>query len=167
MSLRKTLFFICLILSTLCLAVGYGLGRQWMGTIVAILLGPVWWLSLNHPGSGLPFICLLLSVGLAVVGRLTGSPALWMIFGSTAALAVWDLVLLDAALGNTSLGVPNRQYESQHLRALLLALGFALLAILLGRFVNIQLPFVILLISLALLLFGLDRVFGYIKKVGK
>ena len=164
MSLRKTLFVISLILSTLCLAAGYGIARQWMGTIVAILLGPTWWLARKHPSSGLPFVCLSISVGLAVLGRLTGSPSLWMIFGSATGLAAWDLLFLDSALGNASASGPTRQYENQHLRALLLALGFALCAILLGHFVTIQLPFVVLLLSLAFLLFALDRVWGILKK---
>ncbi|HEX5837420.1 MAG TPA: hypothetical protein VFY26_06290 [Anaerolineales bacterium] len=164
MSLRKTLFVISLLFSTLCLAAGYGIARHWTGMIIAILLAPTWWLARKHPGSGLPFVCLSSSVGLAVIGRLTGSTALWMILGSATALAAWDLLFLDSALGNTSPGAPTRQYENQHLRALLLALGCALLAILVGRFVTIQLPFVILLLSLAFLLFSLDRVWGSIKK---
>lgn len=164
MSPRKTLFVISLLISTLCLATGYGVAQHWLGMIVAILLGPTWWLARIHPRSGLPLVCLSISVGLAVIGRLTGSPPLWMIFGSAAALAAWDLLLLDTALGNTTPGVPTRQYEGQHLRALLLALGSALLAILVGRFVTIQLPFVVLLLSLAFLLFSLDRVWRILKK---
>jgi hypothetical protein len=164
MSPRKTLFVISLLISTLCLAAGYGIARHWLGLSVALLLGPTWWLARKHPGSGLPLVCLSISVGLAVIGRLTGSPPLWMIFGSAAALAAWDLLLLDSTLGNTTPGVPTRRYEVQHLWALLLALGSALLAIVAGRFVTIQLPFVVLLLSLAFLLFALDRVWRTLKK---
>lgn len=167
MPLRKTFFVICLILSTLCLAAGYGITRHWSGMIAAILLGPTWWLARKHPRSGLPFFCLSISVGLAVLGRLTGSPPLWMIFGSTTALAVWDLLLLECAFANTSSVAPARRYEIQHLRALMLALGFAVLAIVLGRFVSLQLPFFVLLISLAFILFALDRIWGFIKKAGQ
>ena len=164
MSLRKAIFVISLLFSTLCLAAGYGIARHWTGMIVAILLGPTWWLARKHPGSGLPFVCLSISVGLAVIGRLTGSPPSWMILGSATALAAWDLLFLDSALGNTSPGAPTRQYESQHLQALLLALGSALLAILVGRFITIQLPFVVLLLSLAFLLFSLVRIWRILKK---
>ena len=164
MSPRKTLFLISLLFSTLCLAAGYGIARHWLGMSVALLLGPTWWLARKHPGSGLPLVCLSISVGLAVIGTLTGSPSLWMILGSAAALAAWDLLLLDSALGNTTPGVPTRQYEDRHLRALLLALGSALLAVLAGRFVTVQLPFVILLLSLAFLLFSLDRIWRILKK---
>ena len=164
MSLRKALFVISLLFSTICLAAGYGTARHWTGMIVAILLGPTWWLARKHPGSGLPLVCLSISVGLAVIGRLTGATALWMILGSSTALAAWDLLFLDSALANTSPGVPTRQYENQHLRALLLALGSALLAILVGRFVTIQLPFVILMLALAFLLFSMDRIWRTLKK---
>ena len=161
---RKTLFLISLLISTLCLAAGYGIARHWLGMSVALLLGPTWWLARRYPGSGLPLVCLSISVGLAVIGRLAGSPPLWMIFGSAAALAAWDLLFLDSALGNTSPGLPTRQYEGRHLRAILLALGSALLAIVAGRFVTIQLPFVVLLLSLAFLLFSLDRIWRILKK---
>jgi hypothetical protein len=161
---RKTLFVISLFFSTLCLAAGYGIARHWLGMSVALLLAPIWWLARKHPGSGLPWVCLSISVGLAVIGTLTGCPPLWMIFGSAAALAVWDLLFLDSALGNTSPGVPTHQYEGQHLRALLLALGSALLVIVAGRIVTIQLPFVVLLLSLAFLLFSLDRIWRILKK---
>lgn len=164
MSPRKTLFLISLLFSTLCLAAGYGIVRHWPGMSVALLLGPAWWFARKHPGSGLPWVCLSISVGLAVIGTLTGSLPLWMIFGSAAALAAWDLLFLDSALGKTAPGVPTRQYEGQHLRALLLALGSALLAIVAGRFVTIQLPFVVLLLSLAFLLFSLDRIWRILKK---
>jgi hypothetical protein len=164
MSPRKALFVISLLISTLSLAAGYGIARHWLGLSVALLLAPTWWLARKHPGSGLPLVCLSVAVGLAVIGRLTGSPPLWMISGSAAALAAWDLLLLDSALGKTAPGVPTRQYEGRHLRALLLALGSALLAILVGRFVTIQLPFVVLLLSLAFLLFSLDRIWRILKK---
>ena len=167
MSFRKTLFVICLIISVLCLAAGYGIAGYWVGAAIAILMAPAWWLAQKDPASSLTTVCLSVSVGLAVVGRLIGCSPAWMIFGSTAALAAWDLVLLDSALGNHSSGEQNHRYENKHLQSLLLALGFALLAIVVGRFVNIQLPFVVLLFSIAFILFGLDRFWGYIKKTGK
>lgn len=164
MSFRKALFVICLMISLLCLAAGYGIAGYLAGAVIAILMAPAWWLAQKDPASSLPTVCLSASVGLAVVGRLIGCSPAWMIFGSAAALAAWDLVLLDSAVGNHSSGEPTRLYENRHLQSLLIVLGFALLAIVLGRFVNIQLPFIVLLLSLAFILFALDRVWGYIKK---
>jgi hypothetical protein len=164
MSFRKVLFVMCLIISLLCLATGYGIAGYWVGAAIAMLMGPAWWLAQKYPYSSLPSACLSMSVGLAVVGSLIGCLPLLMIFGSAAALAAWDLIFLLSAVGNNSSGEQNRRYENRHLQSLLMALGFALLAIALGRFVNIQLPFIVLLLSLAFILFALDRAGDYIKK---
>ena len=96
-----------------------------------------------------------------------GVSPLLMIFGSAMALVVWDLVLLDSAVGNTSVGEQTRQYETRHLRSLLLTLGFGLIATLLGRSLSIQIPFLVLLLFVAFILFALDRIWSYIKKTGR
>ena len=167
MSLRKNLFVICLILSGLCLAAGYGIAGQWIGAVLSILTVPAWLLARKYPSPRLPLVCLLVTVGFAVVGRLVGSPPFLMIFASAVALAVWDLMVLDSALGNTSDGEQTRHYETRHLQSLALALGAGLLAMLLGSFLRIQMPFIVLMLFIAFILFALDRVWGYIKHTGK
>ena len=151
----------------LCLATGYGIAKQWVGAIIAVLLAPAWWLARKHPASPLPFICLLVSVGLAVAGRLIGSPPLLMIFDSAIALVVWDILLIDSALGSHSLIAQTRQYERQHLQSLMLALACGLIAALLGQLLTIQVPSMILILFIILLLFALDRVWVSIKKIGR
>ena len=167
MSLRKTLFVICLLLAVLCLAAGYGIAGQWMGALLAILMGPAWLLARKYPGSRLPLVCLLVTVGFAVAGRLIGSPPLLMIFASAAALAVWDLSYLDSELENPSSVEQTRRYETRHLQSLALALGSGLLGTVLGSFLKIQMPFIVWMLFIAFLLFALDRVWGYIKNTGK
>ena len=44
MSLR-TVFVICLILSGLCLAAGYGIAGHWVGVMLSILIVPAWLLG--------------------------------------------------------------------------------------------------------------------------
>ena len=167
MSLRKTLFVICLVISVLCLAAGYGIAGHWLGATLAILTGPAWLLARKYPRPQLPLVCLLVTVGFAVVGRLVGSPPFLMIFASAVALAVWDLLVLDSALGNTSSVEQTRRYETRHLQSLTLALGSGLLGTLLGSFLKIQMPFIVLMLLIAFSLFALDRVWGYIKNTGK
>ncbi len=167
MPLRKTLFVICLLTAVLCLATGYWIAGQWIGAILAILIGPAWWLAQKYPHSQLPLFCLVGSVGLAVAGRLIGSPPFLMIFASALALAGWDLVVLDSALGNHASGEQTRHYENRHLQSLMLALASGLLAALLGRFLTIQIPFLVWMLFIALILFALDRVWDYLKKTGK
>lgn len=165
MDLRKIFFAACLVLSVLCLAAGYGFAGQWLGVGMAIITGPAWLLARKYSDSGLPLICLLASVGMAVVGRLTGVTPLLMICGSGMALAVWDLLLLDVTLESNSSGEQTRQYEKKHLQSLVLALGFGLCAAFLGRLLTLQVPFVLLVLFVILTVFGLDRVWGYIEKM--
>jgi hypothetical protein len=87
-----------------------------------------------------------------------------MIFAAGVALAVWDLLNLDAALERNSSGQQTRQYEISHLQALTLALGSGLLATFFGRLLNFQMPFIVLMLFIAFSLFALDHVWGYIKK---
>jgi hypothetical protein len=162
--LRKSLFVICLAVSMLCLAAGYGITGQWIGAVIAIITGLAWLPARKYPDSGLPFICLVVSVCLAVVGRLTGSPPLLMICGSGFALAVWDLVFLDDALGSNSFGEQTRLYENIHLRTLALALGCGLIVAFVGRLINFQIPFIVMMLFIALVIFGLERIWGAIKK---
>ena len=165
MALRKTFFAVCLLVSVLCLASGYGIAGRWIGAVAAIITGLAWLLARKYPASWLPHICLLASVCMAVVGRLTGSPPVLMICGSGIALAVWDLLLLDAALGSNSSGEQTRQYEKKHLQSLVLVLGSGLCMVFLGRSLTLQIPFVLLVLFVALAIFGLDRAWGYIKRM--
>jgi hypothetical protein len=164
MSHRKTFFILCLAVSMLCLVIGYGIAGGWIGAVTAIVTGLAWLPARKYPDSGLPLICLIVSVCLAVAGQLIGSPPLLMICGAGLALAVWDLLLLDSALRNNSFGEHTKQYESKHLQSLALALGIGLCVASLGRLLNLRIPFVLLMLFIVLILFGLDRVWSYLKK---
>ena len=164
MALRRILFAACLVVSAFCLAAGYGSAGQWVGTALALMTGLAWLLARKYPASGLPLICLLVSIGLAVAGRLTGAPPVLMIGGAGMALAAWDLLILDVALGSAALGEQTRAYEASHLRSLALALGSGLLAVFLGRWLQLQLPFLVVVFLVVLVVFGLDRAWGYVKK---
>jgi hypothetical protein len=161
---RKTLFAACLVVSVLCLASGYASTGQWIGALIAMITGPAWLLARKYPASWLPLVCLLGSVCLAGAGMLSGSPPLLMICGSVAVLAAWDLLFLDDALGICSFGEQTRQYESQHLQALALALGCGLFLASLGGLYYLKVPFVVLILLVALAVFGLERVWVMLKK---
>jgi len=164
---RKIFFIICLGVSVFSLAAGHFIAGQWIWAFIAILIIPAWLFAQKYSDSWLPLICLLVSVCLAVIGKLDGAPPLLMILGSGIALAVWDLLLLNAALGSNSSGEQTRQYEIKHLQSLALALGFGLTVALLGRLLNFRVPFLTLVLFILLTLFGLDHIWGYIKKTGR
>jgi hypothetical protein len=164
MALRKFFFVVCLVVSMLCLTAGYLLAGQWIGAVIAITASLAWLLARKYPASSLPYICLIASVTLAVAGQLTGGSSLLLICGSGFALAVWDLILLEDALGANSSGEQIRRYENSHLRSLALALGAGLLVAFLGGMLNLQIPFMAMMLFVALVLFGFYRVLRTLKK---
>jgi len=164
MALSKTFFGVSVVLSAFCLAAGYAVTGQWFGVVIAIMTCPGWVLTRKYPASSPPFLCLSAAIVLAVTGSLTGSPSSLMIFSSAAALAAWDLLFLDVAMVSNSRTAQTRQYEIKHLQSLALALGFGLLAAFLGGLLHLQVSFVMLILFIALVVFGLERVWGYVKK---
>jgi hypothetical protein len=161
---RKIFLFTCLILSTICLTIGYGLSKQWIGSLAGILMLPVWLLAHKYSNSGLPLICLLVSLGLAVIGQLTDSSPLLMLCSSAFSLAVWDLLLLDATLGSATLEEHTWQYERKHLQSLTFALCTGFFVVFLGRLSTFKIPFVLLVLCVVLAIAALDRAFSQIKK---
>jgi hypothetical protein len=153
-----------MISSTLFLATGYGIARQWIWALAAILMVPAWLFARKYADTWLPLLCLLASVGLAVIGMLIRASPVLMILSSGSSLAVWDLLLLDAASGINSPGEQTRQYEIKHIQSLALALGSGFLLAFLGRLLTLQTPFALLILFVVLAIFGLDRAFGNIKK---
>jgi hypothetical protein len=163
MSLRKFSFVICIGITALFLASGFGIAGERILSLIAILITPGWLFARKYSDTWLPLICLLASVGLAVVGILIGASSLWMFLGSGFSLATWDLLLFGAALENNPSGKQNGLYEIKHIQSLVLALGFGLLLLFLGRLFTIQIPLALLILFISLVLFGLDRTLGNIK----
>lgn len=164
MALRKIFFGVSLTTSVFCLVAGYGLAGQWVGAAIAFVTGLAWLLARKYLTTRLPLFCLLVSVGLAAAGQITGVSPWLMIGGSTLALAVYDLSLLDTALGNSSSGEQTRRYETQHLQALALAVGAGLLIVFLGRWLSFEVSFFVLVAFVVAAVFGLARIWGYIEK---
>jgi hypothetical protein len=161
---RNVFLAICMIASTLCLAIGYIVAGQWIWSLITIITGIIWLPARKNLNTWLPFICLFANVCLAVIGILAGSPSVLMFCGSGLALATWDLLFLGETVKNSSLEEQTRRYENKHLQSLGLALGLGLLLTFLGRLLVLQVPFVVLLPSIALFALGLDQIWGFIKK---
>jgi hypothetical protein len=167
MSQSKFFLALCLVLFMACLTTGYWIAEHRIGAVAALLMSPAWLLARKYPNSWLPFVCLLVSVAFSVIGILTGSPPLVMILASAAALAVWDLLLLDAAMGMRTPEGHTRQYMTHHLQSLMLALMVGLITIFLGHPITIGVPFIVLILFVIFILFALDRIWGYLKKTGR
>jgi hypothetical protein len=164
MTRRNFLFAICLITLTISLAAGFLITEQWVGFWIAIITGFAWYLARKYSDSWLLHVCLVASVSQAVIGTLTGFPPLLAIFSSGIALAVWDLIFLNASLTDSSYAEQTRRYESSHLQSLAWAVVLGLVMAGLGRLLHIQTPFIFLVLGVVLMIVGLDLVLGYIKK---
>ena len=161
MSLRKIAFSISFILSLLALAAGYFLIGQRFALLVVALLFIGWLLALKYPEpSGLPPICLISSIILAAAGVLLSAVPILMILGAAAALAAWDILLM-----NHPPSIPmDSDWEVKHLQTLLAALAGALLLVTAGLWFKLQLPFIVLLLAAATSFFALDRIRLLLKK---
>jgi hypothetical protein len=166
MTLRKACYIICLILLFICLAVGFGSSAYWTGVVLSIIAVSGWILAKKNPDSGLPHVCLVATISLAVAGILTGAIPWIMICASGFALTVWDVLLLDHALRDNPSDENTRLYENRHLQTLALALGAGLLLIFPGRLLKLNPPFIVLLVCIGLVLYGLDRVWRYLRNKG-
>ena len=164
MTLRKTAFSACLVLSALLLAAGFAFARLWPGFGFALVCAPAWYFARKYPDSGLPLTCLLGSVVLSIAGLLTGAPASLMMIGAGLALAAWDLLRLDLALGDAVSEPQTLRYEFKHLQSLALSLGCGMVVAILGHFLNLRFPFFVMMLLVALAIFALDRIWGIIKK---
>ncbi len=159
MTLTKNLTLVCILASLACMLAGLAAGRPWTAALPA--LAPALLMLLARRGiqaSWLPTAGLVLSTGLAAVGILSGGQPLLLALGVMAALAGWDLVLLENSLG----GGPPQQavfFEGRHLKSLALAIGLGTLGVALGVGGGLQLslPFGGLILLVALILFCLDR----------
>jgi hypothetical protein len=157
MSLRRILGLLSLTLTALCLGIGFvtiGPGAVFAAVLLTLL---VWLLAYKWPSTWLSTAALVLTVGLAAVGLLAGAVAYLMLLGVIFALANWDLAFLELVLaGNSSKTVTL--LEKKHYQSLALALGLTLLVTFTGRMIRFQIPFIGLMLLVALAIFGLGRV---------
>jgi len=160
MSVRRSLIFLCPVISAACLATGYAMTGQGVAVVIALLTLPLWLLARQRPATVPPSVALAASVSIGATGLLTGAPSFLMILGATLALASWDLVLWDQTLTDNSISSAQTLalFETKHYQSLALALAPGLLIAIAGPLIHVQLPFMGLVLLVILALFSLDRV---------
>lgn len=158
MNLRKTLFFGCIIASTACLDLGFGLVGAWVGALLVTLASFLsWWAAYQKRSGWTDSAALIVSVIMAAAGLFFGALPSWMIFGASFALGGWDLALFDRALASSPFVQADAAIERKHYASLGPVLIFGLLVGLLGRLIQIQLSFGAMVVLVLLALIGLDR----------
>jgi hypothetical protein len=162
--LREYLFFICLALQVIYLSSGCILDGQWIGLVCVLGLGSLWIYARNKYVAWVPHLLFLSSLALAAIVILMGAQPVLVIIGSGFSLITWDLYLLNSDLQDSPIKEPARRYENRHLQLLMAAAVAAIFVAILGRFVTINLPFILLVVLILLALFGLDRLWSLLGK---
>jgi hypothetical protein len=156
MILTRTLTITCILASLACLMSGFAAAGYWMAASAALAPALIMLLARKFPSSWLPTTSLILSVCLAAIGILSGARPFLLAWGSIAALASWDLALLENSL---EAGHPQHSslFESSHLKSLALAIGLGLVVVSVGSTIRLSLPFGVLVLLVILILICLDR----------
>ncbi len=158
MPFRKILRLVFSILCVTSLGLGYATTRTWIAIFVVVLTLLAWLSAIQWPVGLLAYLALVVSVGLAAAGVLTGATPLWMLLGAALALASWDMVLWNRTSADNSLTLSLTLFESKHYQSLALALGPGLLAVVAGRLLHFQIPFGWMVVVVILALFSLERI---------
>jgi hypothetical protein len=115
-----------IIITTLILALGYALISLWPGVIVIAILGLVWLVGQQRRVGWLHDFGFALFVVVAAVGVWWGAPAGWMLAGTVATVATWDLARFDRRLAQVEQITGEGRLRRDHLRRLLAAAGLGL-----------------------------------------
>jgi hypothetical protein len=158
MSFRKILRFVFPIICVTSLGLGYATTRLWIAIFVLVFSLLAWLSAIKWADGFLSFSALVLSVGLAAAGLLTGAAPLWMLFGAALALASWDVVLWNRISADNSPTLSLTLIERKHYQSLAVALTLGLLAAVSGRLFHFQIPFGWMVILVILALFSLERI---------
>ena len=159
MTLRRIMSLVCSIACTASLAIGYGMTGQslaWLALIV--MVGLIWLYAWRTTFAEIALVALIVSVALAAVGLLIHAAPVLMILGATLALASWDLLLFDHALLGSSSSQAVVLLIQKHYASLALALTIGGGLALLGRLIQIQLPFALIVALVILACWGFDRI---------
>jgi hypothetical protein len=151
-----------IVFAMVILALGYALTPLWLGAVVVAILGLIWLVGQQRQVDWLNDFGFAFFVAAAAIGVWRGAPSGWMLVGTVAALAAWDLARFDGRLAQVEQIIGGRQLRRDHLRRLLLVaglgLGFGALA--LGLQFELSLGWAILLGLLVVI--GLSRIVGVV-----
>jgi hypothetical protein len=133
-----------------------------VGVLLAVISGLLWLLTLKMNAERLPVAALVFSVLLAAFGLFDQAPPALMIVGSTAALACWDLALLDHSLKGSVWPETAGYLEKKHVQSLVLSLGIGLLLAVFTMYFTLRVTFGWMVLLVIADLFCLDRVWRYV-----
>ncbi len=163
---RKLFFYACVLLATACLTTGLWLAGWWGLGLPALLLSAGWVWSLRTSVDWPATATLMLTVVLAAAGLLVGAAPYAMLAAAAAALAAWDGAHVNRRLQHSP-EQAARVFGRRHFETLAAVLAAAVLLTGVGRQVQIETPFLIVLALALLVLWGIDRIWGIVRRINE
>jgi len=164
MMIRSIILTVCLIITTVCLGAGYILAGYWLILPVFLAMLLFWIFTKNQPVFITASSLLVVFVILAVIGITADLSLILMIVACIAALVSWDLMQFNQGLVGNSLHKTNASLENNHLYSLGLAAFAGLTLALISSYINMQFPFVLILLLVLTTVGGLIYGMQYILK---
>ena len=151
------------IVAALAMIAAYALSALWVGSVISLALGLIWLVGQQRQVKWLVDLGLIAFTAIAAFGVWWGVAAGWMLFGTVAALAAWDLAHFTRRLEQADQVAAEARLRQAHLQQLLLivGLGIGLGGVALGIQLKMNLGWGIALGLLVTI--GLSRVLGSVK----
>ena len=163
-SSQTTFFIISLTLMTVSLAAAFFTPGQWPGIVVAIGIAALWFYFRKRNNRWLLHGFLLAALTLAAAATTNGGLPVPAIIGAGFAVMTWDLHQLTLDLRDSPLKESTRRFERQHLQTMGLALAAGITIALVGRMLSLKPPFILIVVMVLLVLFGLYRMWSVFTK---
>jgi hypothetical protein len=155
------------VLAILALAIGYVGNAIWVGAGITLVVGLLWLAGQWRGWDWAADFGLICCVGLATFGIWSQLPAVWMLVGTVAALAAWDLDHFAERLRSVGNVVGQAELTRSHLGRLLVvgAAGLLIGAVALG--VRLELSFGWSVFASMLAILSLRGLIGLLKREGE
>jgi hypothetical protein len=153
----RLLAYVCIMVGTALLALGFGLWGAWPFMIGVILVGVIW-LILASRFSWFSTFSLILLTTASAIALILGIPEPWSLFGTLAILNAWDLSRFSDRLHGFRL-IHGEVVFSRHLQILIILNGVALGVIALSVTTKLQLNFLAAFVIASLSIYFLTKAF--------
>lgn len=160
----KNSVLISIILATLALGLGYGLNLHWMPALLIAGLGILWLVGQWRRWAWTTTFGLVSFIGLAAGGIWRALPPIWMLIGTVAALAAWDLARFLQRMEQVEQVGDRSTLSRAHLQRLLVVTGLGLLPGGLAAGAQLKLNFGWAVLLGFLMVVSLSWVIGSIKR---
>jgi hypothetical protein len=155
---------LCVGLAVGSLAMGYGRAGWWDWMLAFGILGGLWLFGYWRGWAWMAPLGLVGFVGLSAIGLWLDLEAGWMVAGLVAALCAWDLQHFALGLQRVGRVEDGRALEQRHLLRLLAVAGLGLVLAVVALTIEIRLTFFQALLLGLLVIWGLSRGIGFLRR---